>query len=247
MANIYEELRELQCLFSRKIFFNKSLRNFLFKSLPPKLLVKAAVLKRYMIEYRQLSFLKRLADPEKVSLDIGAHYGTTSYLLAKNSRHVYAYEPNPECYNFLVRASIPKVTVKRLGVSDNIGQKIFYLPQDKSRDCSGHGSFNLKQVTAVVQSDYQEYQIATTTIDHEGYRNIGFIKIDVEGHENYVIRGALETLTSQRPNILMEIRGNTELIAFLRDMGYNAFIFQEGRLTEINDHVDICDVIFLPK
>ena len=53
-----------------------------------------------------------------------------------------------------------------------------------------------------------------------------FVKIDVEGFEINVLKGAIETITAHQPLIVLEqhegefVDGTTPSIAFLRDLGY---------------------------
>jgi hypothetical protein len=67
-------------------------------------------------------------------------------------------------------------------------------------------------------------RVSLTTLDAEvaaGARPPHFIKVDVEGHEFSVLRGAAQTLREHRPVVLFESTQEKEAVAqFLRDMGY---------------------------
>ena len=48
-------------------------------------------------------------------------------------------------------------------------------------------------------------KVLIQTLDSFAFQNVGFIKIDVEGHELSVLRGAIATIERERPNFLIEI------------------------------------------
>ena len=74
-----------------------------------------------------------------------------------------------------------------------------------------------------------ELRVRMRRLDDYGLRDVGFIKIDVEGHELQVLRGAASTLRSQRPVLLIEAEERHRLNAvasiqsFLAELGYTGF------------------------
>ena len=79
-----------------------------------------------------------------------------------------------------------------------------------------------------------DYQIA----------NVGFIKIDVEGHEEGVLAGAWETISRDRPALLIEIEerhnqgGIKRISDLLATVGYEGFFFQDGKQFPIEQFVE---------
>jgi hypothetical protein len=60
--------------------------------------------------------------------------------------------------------------------------------------------------------DYEEYRempVSVTTIDALALQDVGFVKIDVEGGDIDVIDGGRETISRDRPNMVVEITGHT--------------------------------------
>jgi hypothetical protein len=64
---------------------------------------------------------------------------------------------------------------------------------------------------------------------------IGFIKVDVEGHEMQVLRGGLETIRSNRPVLLVEVESHDDrqtrvddVVHLLADLGYEASFLRRG-------------------
>jgi hypothetical protein len=52
---------------------------------------------------------------------------------------------------------------------------------------------------------HRDVEVNVATLDSFGLSDIAFIKIDVEGHELSVLRGAVETIVRSRPNLLVEV------------------------------------------
>jgi hypothetical protein len=106
-------------------------------------------------------------------------------------------------------------------------------------------------------------KIRLETLDSQGLRNIGFIKIDVEGHEENVIRGGIETLKQNKPVLVVEIEkrhagkpaGAT--IGLIEKLGYRGYFFDGGRRRPVSEYEErmqdpgypsyINDFLFLPK
>ena len=59
-----------------------------------------------------------------VALDVGAWYGPWTYWLSRRAAHVTAFEPNPEVAKVLEHAAAPNVTVRRMAVSDHVGNRV---------------------------------------------------------------------------------------------------------------------------
>ena len=86
---------------------------------------------------------------------------------------------------------------------------------------------------------------------------IGFVKIDVEGHEQSVLEGSINTLKKYKPNLLIEIdrRYNVDVnktFKFLNDLGYNFYFYNKKKLVKIksyeeNYQKDFRNFIFLSK
>ena len=200
-------------------------------------------LKRYEPELHVLPFL---VDPERVSVDAGANRGSYTYFLSKLTKHVFAYEPNPAMRQLLKRASAENVTVSDVALSDSTGEAQFAVPK------SGHGFGNNAGSLEVgmLESENENlvrFSVPTRRLDDENLENVGFIKIDVEGHEREVLLGAKALITRDRPVLLMEIMESLigaeagENIRFVEAMGYQCFVLVNQRLIDysmMSQHAD---------
>ena len=106
-------------------------------------------------------------------------------------------------------------------------------------------------------NNYKKIQVHTKKLDDINFTNkIGFIKIDVEGHERNVIVGGTETIKKNMPVLLIEIEERHaktsifETINFIKSFGYEAYIYDYNELINLSSYTNIIDknnFIFLKK
>jgi FkbM family methyltransferase len=143
--------------------------------------------------------------PDRVFLDIGAHIGSWSWSLAQGAAHTWAFEPNPEVYNCLcanifLKGLNHQITAMPWGLSSESGTATYRV---RSSDGGGNGFTHLGEQRE--KNNLEERELPIRKLDDLGLENIGFIKLDVEGHEIEVLRGGVQTLEgSGWPPILFE-------------------------------------------
>jgi hypothetical protein len=92
------------------------------------------------------------------------------------------------------------------------------------------------EATANPGFDADPIEIDTQRIDDLGLENVAFMKIDVEGHEQAVLRGARDLIASSQPTVLIEseerhAKGAVAATkAFFDELGYRGFFLHSGRL-----------------
>ena len=97
--------------------------------------------------------------------------------------------------------------------------------------------------------DCLEIQVETRRLDDENLENIGFMKIDVEGHEFEGLQGARRTVAANKPVMLIEIeerhngRPTAKALAEVESMGYAGFAYTPHGLKSLVmfDTANHCD------
>jgi len=169
--------------------------------------------------YMQESFL-RFVRPGTVVYDVGAHVGFHALfcgLLVGPSGRVFAFEPDPQCRTSLERqiAANPQLPLIVLpyALSDCQGKS----PLDTSKGSSQsrlHAEGNLLVEATNIDSLVQDAGLPPPHV----------MKIDVEGHETAVLRGANTTLVRYRPVVLCDYNDDSTLHvvhALLNPLGYD--------------------------
>lgn len=155
-------------------------------------------------EPRETSLLRAVVAPDDVVVDIGANVGYYTLLFASLARkgRVIAFEPIPEQAALIERSLAANghahAVVHRLALSREAGEASFCVSRDKA--------FSSLIDTGRVEAA-RSIRVKTQTLDGflatEPAREIGLLKIDVEGAEAMVIEGAARTLASGRVKRLM--------------------------------------------
>lgn len=184
-------------------------------------------MKHGLFESNIIEWCKQLCSSDKNTLDIGAHSGTYALNLSDCSKNVYAFEPQRATYYSLCGGVClsGKQNVEciqyGLGSLEQCGVKeLSIVSQD------GGGS-TLHPTSRVLRTE----NIEIRTLDSFHLDNIGFIKMDVEENELYVLQGGVDTLRrSNFPKILFESNHeNQPLFDFIRDLNYKIVPLQGYR------------------
>lgn len=183
----------------------------------------------------EMGLLKFIVDPRRISLDVGANLGLFTYFLARYSTHVYAFEPNPVPIRILRSVADDNVTVMEMALTDRTGEVEFVVPKGR-RGWSSNGA----RIAQAPRGKAAVLKVPCSRIDDLGYSDVGFIKIDVEGHEHSVLLGARETLARDRPNLFVENEfahagpAMHEVFTLMSDFGYDGFALVDGVLKNVS-------------
>lgn len=158
-------------------------------------------------------------------VDIGANIGNHSLFFAQYFSEVWAFEPHPRTFQLLaLNAQLTsKVRPFALGLSDSPGTAWIDLPAGNAGMASVSEAPAQGRWPCTLSTLDEQWQLA-------GSPPVSLIKIDVEGHEARVLRGAAQLLRSEQPIVLLEQAasefrdGSTAALDLLRSSGYGAFV-----------------------
>ncbi|WP_299416259.1 FkbM family methyltransferase [Acaryochloris sp. IP29b_bin.148] len=173
---------------------------------------------RNNFEVQELSFFERSIQEGSVVFDIGANGGLYSLIASRKagkSGNIYAFEPGKAELEILHRNlsinSCDNVEVIEKAVSDHSGQSKFAISKD--------GAMNsLMETEHLYQSITHWQTIELISLDafiqHNNISKVDFIKVDVEGAEELVFKGATKLLSSPSPPTLLFEGCNSTLATF---------------------------------
>jgi FkbM family methyltransferase len=163
------------------------------------------ILGQGLYEKENLLLLLRLLRtlPPPVVLDIGANIGNHTLAFATVASQVHAFEPIPCIHTVLQQNveqnSIANVTLHALALSDSDDEAVIHMVTHGNYGASSFDQRSMESEAVTVQR--RRGDALLTELD---VKRVDFIKIDVEAHEVYVLRGLMNTLRRDRPIITME-------------------------------------------
>jgi FkbM family methyltransferase len=184
--------------------------------------------------------MRVLMDPARDTVDVGAHQGVYSWFFARHSRRVFAFEPNPENFRILSRLS-GSITCYQAALSDEAKEAELRVPCDDAGLVLDEGG----TIVGGEAKWAKRFQVKCMPLDAFELKDVGFLKIDVEGAEFAVLRGALRTITTSKPKMMVEINGDQtgeerlrETVAWIERLGYDCFFFSNRKIAAFR-HFDL--------
>ncbi|MBQ8814137.1 MAG: FkbM family methyltransferase [Lachnospiraceae bacterium] len=199
-----------------------------------------------------IKFLSDL-EPEAEILDIGANLGVFTFHLAQKGHKVYSIEAsanNAECLRMTSRLNDFDVTVCEWGAFERTGS-IYFVQRGPWGEIHLNKTEDSEEIKCFALDDYEQTDLRNAKIK--------FIKMDIEGSEATVIRGAKKFLAdmkyppifSERNNLSLLSHGDTResyFAAFLA-AGYKPYVLEDNVLLRFNPDILSeklsCDYIFL--
>ena len=201
-----------------------------------------------IFETRELAFAERLLRPGMTVLDIGAHQGLYTLLASRRvgpSGRVFSFEPSPRERRALglnlTMNSCDNVAIQAVALGSEETTADLYVV-DKFN--TGYNSLRPPNVPEPTSTVAVRVRTLDNWLAEEKIDRVDFIKLDVEGAELSVLKGARELLARTRAVLLIEIAqvrtagwgyDAMEIVRFLENMGYLWFeILDGGKLAPAN-------------
>lgn len=174
-------------------------------------------------EARLIDWATQFIAHDETFIDVGAHVGSWAQHFALKCKQVHAFEPQRSTYVRLLegvqRAKLRNVTCHDVALGGEGDVDLHVV----SVDGGGSTLRHRQELGAVLGVE----RVRLAQIDDFEFDNVGVIKIDAEGFEIDILRGAAKTLEKHRPTLLLEAwdhewyaRERAELIMHVVDLGY---------------------------
>ena len=188
---------------------------------------------------RDLWLVPRFCSKQTIAVDVGANTGIYSRWMAKFARKVEAFECNPVLISKLTKFLPENVHLHQCGLSSSDGKTLLRF------DPLNTGVGTIEALNKLDQNPgirtVTELEVPMRKLDDFQLDRVTFVKIDVEGHELEVLKGAATLIERDRPALLMEIEerhrpGNLEVVPrWLREFGYRPNVLDvSGQLVRVS-------------
>lgn len=198
-------------------------------------LLNGNIWESFMIEY-----FKRYIKENSNIIDIGANIGTHSIILSKlfPNCKVIAFEPIIWQYNILNKNIKINNITNCIAYNNGLGSKNFKMyANPEVMEIEQHHNFGAYPLKEKKENDIC-HEVDIIPLDSYNFKNISFMKIDVETHEIEVLKGSLETIKLCKPIIIIEVDPN--LVQLFIDF-VNIYILPLGYTYKKISH---CDYLF---
>ena len=181
---------------------------------------------------------KPYIDNFRTAIDIGCRYGQYTTLLINDFKEIECFEPRPTQPAFW----------------ENVGGKKRRKHKIRYYSCAlGDIEKEVRMYGPIIHDDdwwennevgrnskankHKRHKVEQKTLDSFGFKDVDFIKIDVEGHELQALKGALETISIYKPTIVLEQNSlikqwkkgrKFDGMNFLKTLGYEQVAFDGG-------------------
>lgn len=185
----------------------------------------------------ELLLLEFLIKPNSIFFDIGANKGEYGYYAERliDAKNIYLFEPEKKL-NKQLKAIFNKCPVFDIALSDTTGTHQFKIPiiNGVVDNCLSSLEIENKEEN---ETEAIVYEVKTDTLDNfTKEKNIfpDLIKIDVEGHELSVLKGAENYINNYHPTLIIEIEQRHHktieidvVFESFKNKGYNCYYYSK--------------------
>jgi FkbM family methyltransferase len=197
---------------------------------------------RWRDQRAEIRALVEAIEPGEAAVDVGANKGSFLPWLSRaagREGRVFAFEPQPDLAAYLARmcraAGLDNVEVEAAGVSDRSGSRTLRIP-----GASAPSPGATLELAVAERSPGRDVTVPVVALDERlraERRRIVAIKIDVEGHELAVLRGADGILRRDAPLVVVEAEERhagaanlAAVLAFFMERGFEGWFVRRRRL-----------------
>jgi FkbM family methyltransferase len=189
----------------------------------------------------EFDLLDLLTDRGRDAVDIGMNLGLYATRLGALCPTVHAFEPNQALVEEVRSRTRRNVNIHRAALSDRQGSATLTLPRRNNHTEPGmatlEGRASLdRYFNGDAALEVETMEVPLRTLDSFGLARVGFLKMDVEGHEMPALAGGRETLERERPVSLIEAQTASHpdapenVFQFFIDRGFTGVFVHDGRV-----------------
>ena len=175
--------------------------------------------KNQYYECKRGQLLRHFRDLGKVNcyVEIGAHWGNHAMFMKDHAKEMFLFEPQPLNFSTL---SINCPNTNRFNCAIGSERKLIRMEQEAQGNT---GSYKVTGDGLIAMATLDSFNLAPT-----------LLKIDVEGYEIEVLKGADETICKHHPIIAIEVESNEqEIDEYMVNRGYKGVVTENVSLTKI--------------
>ena len=182
----------------------------------------------------EMTYVSNLLKEKRRFLDIGANIGIYSFHFKKSFKSIDAFEPLKEISYRLEYFQDESLKVHNCALSNKRGVFQIYIPYLSGKAIASLASLEKRN------GDCEVRNVKVDKIDNYDFDDVDLIKIDVEGHEEYVIEGARNLIKRNMPILIVEIEQRhlkkqiEEVFQSILKLKYNGYFLHNGNLTTLN-------------
>lgn len=197
----------------------------------------------------EMYVLRKILSPNDVVVDVGAHlgwYALNSAQVIGKGGIVYAFEPNPSVAAWFSENcklnGLTNVRLEKIALADKNGTTDFYVGGADSL-----GSLKLDNAKRSNLEPVHRIKVPVRTLDtylkEAEIKTLKLMKVDAEGFDLEVLKGAEKILKKFHPYLIVEVFGLTwntdvsrdkKILDYLEKLGYKAYAFVQGGLQRYN-------------
>lgn len=160
-------------------------------------------------------------------IDVGANVGYWTMFVARKGFNVHAFEPSPMPYRILKHRTKKYTKVKAYLIA--LGEKSGFVNMTLMKSFSQYSVMGvIGDKPPVEEGDVLgEISVPLRTLDSYEIEDVAVIKIDTEGYEIPILKGAEKTILRYKPRLIIEVHyppfkeEAKRIIKILERMGYN--------------------------
>ena len=182
----------------------------------------------------EMLFIEKILNKKRGFVDIGANVGIYTYYFSEKFSAINAFEPLEEITYRIKSLNKSNIIIHNKALSSKKGKLKFYIPLINGLTVPPLASLEKKK------KPYKKKIVDVVTLDEFNFKNVDLIKIDVEGHEYFVLKGAIKTIKKNKPFIICEIekRHSTtslnKIIKLFKKLNYEGIFLYQSKINSIN-------------